>query len=249
MNKFAAVIEYDGTDYYGFQLQKDVPTIQGAVETALEKILGKPTRVYGAGRTDSGVHAKGQVAHFFADWSHEVPDLRRACNAVLPPDVILRRLEQAADDFDARHSALLKTYRYRVLNEKTRSPLKRLYSWHVSSPLDIVNMNAAAGRLLGTHDFAAFGSPTGGTPLTIREMKKAQWDGAGSDRTICFTITGTGFLKYMVRSIVGTLVFVGKGKISVERFVEILNSRDRSQAGPTAPPHGLCLMSVDYGKK
>ncbi len=247
MTKFVAILEYDGTCYHGWQLQKALPTVQGEMEIALERILGKPTRVYGAGRTDAGVHAKGQVAHFVADWSHQPADLRKACNALLPPDIMVRRLDCAPDDFHARHSARLKTYVYQILNRSIRSPLDRLYSWHFPHALDIALMNRAARSLKGAHDFSAFGRPTDGTPSTVREIVHANWDLGQSDGMLYFTITGTGFLRYMVRSIVGTVVFVGSGKISPDLFAKILELCDRSQAGPTAPPHGLYLLNVHYG--
>jgi len=247
MNKFKAVVEYDGTGYHGWQLQKDLPTIQGQMEKALERILGTPTRVHGAGRTDAGVHAVGQVAHFLANWSHPPEELGRACNAMLPQDITVRSLEHAAGDFHARHSARSKTYVYRILNLPLRSPLLRLYSWHVPYPLDLRSMESAAASLAGSHDFAAFGSPTDGTPSTVREVLQARWDKDQVDGLLEFTICGTGFLRYMVRSLVGTLVLVGSRKIKPEDFRDILESRDRSKSGPTAPPQGLCLKSVQYG--
>lgn len=246
MKKFMAVVEYDGTNYHGWQLQKDLPTIQGSIELALVRILGTPTRVHGAGRTDAGVHAIGQVAHFSADWPHSTEELRKGCNALLPEDIVLRRLEPASDDFHARHSARSKTYEYRILNLPIRSPLQRLYAWHVPYQLELQLMDRATSHLIGSHDFAAFGSPTDGTPSTVREVLEARWETAGSHGATCFTIRGTGFLRYMVRAIVGTLVMVGKGKTTPEEFNEILMSCDRSRSGPSAPPHGLCLVSVDY---
>jgi tRNA pseudouridine38-40 synthase len=156
-------------------------------------------------------------------------------------------MDCAPEDFHARHSARLKTYAYQILNRPIRSPLDRLYSWHFPHALDISRMNKAAQSLMGVHDFAAFGSPTDGTPSTVREIVHANWEHGQADGMLCFNIVGTGFLRYMVRSIVGTLVFVGSGKIQPDKFAKILESCDRSQAGPTAPPQGLCLINVDYG--
>jgi tRNA pseudouridine38-40 synthase len=246
MRKIAAVVEYDGARFHGWQLQKDLPTVQGAFELALERIFRRQTRVHAAGRTDAGVHAKGQVAHFTVEWTHSLDALQRACNALLPDDVTVRRLLDADEDFHARHSARSKTYAYRILNQPLRSALARRYSWHAAQALDISLMQEAAGLLVGSHDFAAFGSPTDGTPSTVRRIFSAQWSTGESNDVLVFKISGTGFLRYMVRSVVGTLVLVGRGKITPPQFSKILESRDRGMAGPTAPPHGLCLESVEY---
>jgi tRNA pseudouridine38-40 synthase len=246
MTKFMAVLEYDGTHYHGWQLQKDLPTIQGSVETTLERIVGRPTRVHGAARTDAGVHAKGQVAHFIAEWAHSASALQRACNALLPPDITVRALATAPEDFHARHSARSKTYTYRVLNRAVRSTLLRFYSWHIADPLDISLMEEATDSLRGAYDFAAFGSPTDGTPSTVREILQAGWGRDEATDIMLFSICGTGFLRYMVRALVGTLVLVGRRKITPLEFAKILRSCDRSRAGPTAPPQGLFLESVDY---
>lgn len=247
MIKFRAVIEYDGTAYHGWQLQKDLPTIQGRVESALARILAAPTRVHGAGRTDAGVHARGQVAHFVASWTRPIRQLKDGCNALLPPDIIVKHLETVPESFHARHSALSKTYVYSIRNIEMRSPFQRYYSWNVPYPLDLPLMAEAAAHLMGSHDFAAFGAATDGTPSTVRQILHAGWGDIPSTGMLKFTIRGTGFLRYMVRSLVGTLVMVGSGKITPADFLAKLESRDRAQSGPTAPPHGLCLLCVDYG--
>ncbi|MBM4326015.1 MAG: tRNA pseudouridine(38-40) synthase TruA [Deltaproteobacteria bacterium] len=246
MKKFAALLEYDGTCYHGWQLQSGAPTIQEALESVLERILGKATRVHGAGRTDAGVHATGQVAHFVADWQHTEQDLQRACNALLPVDITVMGVRSAAADFHARHSARSKTYAYRILNRPLRSSLMRAYSWHVPRPLDPTAMEKAAQALVGTHDFAAFGAPTDGAPSTVRKVLEVCWQRDEGSDILRFTIRGSGFLRRMVRSIVGTLVPVGLGKMDPEEFLSILDSRDRSRAGATAPPYGLCLEWVEY---
>ena len=246
MKKLMAVIEYDGTQYHGWQLQKNLLTVQGSLEQSLERILGQPTRVYGAGRTDAGVHAVGQVAHFLSDWSRSLRELHRGWNALLPDDISVRRLASVPEDFHARHSAHSKTYSYRILNQPLRSPLIRYYCWHVPQVLNLSVMEAASSSLLGVHDFAAFGSPTDGTPSTVREILDARWDRDESEGVLTFTVRGTGFLRHMIRSLVGTLVEVGRGRMSASDFSSILRSCDRSQAGPTAPAQGLCLDSVDY---
>ncbi|HMK35049.1 MAG TPA: tRNA pseudouridine(38-40) synthase TruA [Desulfomonilaceae bacterium] len=245
MNKYVALLEYDGTAYHGWQLQKDLPTVQGVVEQGLQRILTTATRVHGAGRTDAGVHASGQVAHFFAEWKHSPQDLLRACNAVLPADVSIRSVKTAPEDFHARHSARSKIYVYSILNSSLRSPLQRLYSWHIPHELDVGAMKHAMECLPGTHDFGAFGSPTEGTPSTVRQMLSAELY-ATERGYLRVTLQGTGFLRYMVRSLVGTLVLVGRNNITPSEFRSILVSTDRSRSGPTAPPHGLCLRSVQY---
>jgi tRNA pseudouridine38-40 synthase len=247
LKKFMVVVEYDGTAYHGWQLQKALPTVQGEMERAVARIVQDAVRVHGAGRTDAGVHATGQVAHFLASWSATCGQLRNGWNALLPKDITVLSIEPAPDEFHARHSAHSKTYVYRILNRTVRSPLKRLYSWHVPYELDLSLMSEATEHLLGSHDFAAFGSPTDGTPSTVREVLEARWDSDSPDGSLRFTICGTGFLRYMVRSLVGTLVLVGKQKVTPSAFLQVIRSCDRSQSGPTAPPHGLCLESVDYG--
>lgn len=246
MPKYKAVVEYDGTAYHGWQLQKDLPTVQGELESTLERILRIPTRVHGAGRTDAGVHARGQVAHFFAEWRHPIEKLQRGCNSLLSPDVSIHSLEPASDEFHARHSAVSKTYVYTILNRSVPSPLLRLYSWHIPLALDGSLMAEAAAHLLGTHDFATFGAPTDGTPSTVRQILATGIEGGTEEGTVLFTIQGTGFLRYMVRSLVGTLVDVGRKRLKPADFREVLRSRDRSMAGATAPPQGLCLQSVQY---
>lgn len=246
MKKFMAVIEYDGTHYHGWQLQKSLRTIQGSLEQSLERIVGHQARVHGAGRTDAGVHAVGQVAHFLSDWSRSLHELHRGWNALLPEDISVRRLALVPEDFHARHSALSKSYSYRILNQPLRSPLIRYYCWHVPRALNLSRLETAASSLLGVHDFAAFGSPTDGTPSTVREILDARWDRDESEGVLTFSVRGTGFLRHMIRSLVGTLIQVGRGRMSASHFSIVLKSCDRSQAGPTAPAHGLCLDSVDY---
>jgi tRNA pseudouridine38-40 synthase len=248
MTKYMAVVEYDGTAYHGWQLQKDLPTVQGELEITLKRIVGVPARVHGAGRTDAGVHAVGQVAHFSAPWNHSPTELLKACNALLPPDVSVRALQTAPEGFHARHSARSKTYVYSILNQPLREPRQRLYSWHVPQELDFSSMKLAATHLVGAHDFAAFGQATDGTPSTVRQVLSAVLN-KQENKFLRFAIRGTGFLRYMVRSIVGTLALVGKNKITPSEFNAILASCDRSRSGPTAPPHGLCLECVEYDQE
>lgn len=248
MPKFKTVVEYDGTNYHGWQFQPNAVTIQGEIEKALEKIFHTRITVYGAGRTDSGVHAHGQVTHIVASWRHPSENLKRAINSLLPDDICIKEVSEVADDFHARHSAISKTYRYQILNQRTRSPMKRLYSWHVNQQLDVDELQAASNLLLGAHDFATFGAATSGTPSTVREIFEARWYGEKGGPNLTFTIRGSGFLRFMVRSLVGTLVRVGSGKLSVEDFRAILESRKRAKSGPAAPSQGLSLISVEYPK-
>ncbi len=238
-----AVIEYDGTDYLGFQLQAEGRTIQGEVERALAKVTRRETRVIGAGRTDAGVHAVGQVIGFVPQWKHSLPELQRAMNALLPEDIAVHQMAWVADDFHPRFSAVSREYRYTILNQAFRSPLAQRFAYHYLKPLDVEAMARAAKCLVGSHDFASFGrSPQGEN--TVRQVYQAQC--TRQDQFIYFDIVANAFLYRMVRSIVGTLLLVGIGKLSPERFGEILQARDRRRSGSVAPARGLCLMRVNY---
>lgn len=247
MTRFMAVLEYDGTAYHGWQYQKNLPTVQGAVELALERMARAAGRVHGAGRTDAGVHALGQVVHFDVEWAHSPNQLQKGLNSLLPPDISVRMLSRApSEDFHARHHAHTKTYCYRIHNRPVRSPLNRLYALHVPESLAVPMMEKATAALVGTHDFAAFGVPTDGTPSTVREVVRTSCTRDDSSGLVVLEICGTGFLRYMMRSLAGTLILVGLGRMTPEEFLTVLRSRDRSRAGPTAAAHGLCLESVSY---
>ena len=213
------------------------------LEKALDRLTGQAVRVVGAGRTDAGVHARGQVIAFRVRWRHKVADLHRAMNAVLPADVALLSLEVAPEGFHPRYSARSRWYRYTVLNQPLRSPLSRRWALHVPGPLDVDRMNQAAVGLIGEHDFATFGQPPQGRH-TVRRVLRADWWREGA--FLYFDIEANAFLQRMVRSLVGTLLQVGAGELSPEAFHHRLTACDRSLAGPTAPPHGLCLMAVNY---
>jgi tRNA pseudouridine38-40 synthase len=246
MEKFKAVIQYDGASYCGWQFQPDEPTIQDEIEKVLSRILKSRIRIYGAGRTDSGVHATGQVAHFHALWRHDTEKLKKALNSLLPRDISVVGLEKADPDFHARHSSVSKTYTYSVLNQSCRIPFHRLYSCHIPQRLDMELMNLASAALVGTHDFAAFGAPTDGTPSTVRQIYSATWCASADTGLLSFSIRGSGFLRYMVRTIVASLLRVGKREIDVDKIRIILESRDRSLAIGKAQACGLCLSRVDY---
>ena len=238
-----AVIEYDGTDYLGFQLQAEGRTIQGEVERALTEATRRETRVVGAGRTDAGVHAVGQVISFVPQWKHSLPELQRAMNALLPEDIAVHQMAWAAADFHPRFGAVSREYRYTILNQPVRSPLARRFAYHYLKPLDVEAMTRAAKRLVGSHDFVSFGrSPQGEN--TVRRVYRAEC--TRQDQFIYFDIVANAFLYRMVRSIVGTLLLVGIGELSPEKFEEILRARGRKRAGSVAPAHGLCLMRVNY---
>ena len=238
-----AVVEYDGTDYLGFQLQAQGPTVQEEIERALAAITQKETRIIAAGRTDTGVHAQGQVIAFSTAWRHPVEELQRALNAVLPEDIAVRELRPVAEDFHPRFDAVSREYRYTILNQPLRSPLARRFAYHFPRPLDVVAMNEAAGILMGTHDFASFGQAPQGDN-TVRTVYRAQW--ISEEPFVYFDVVANAFLYRMVRSLVGTLLLVGTGELSSAGFEEILRSADRDKAGQAVPAHGLCLMKVNY---
>jgi tRNA pseudouridine38-40 synthase len=242
--RIRAVIAYDGTDYHGFQRQSPdrEPSIQGTLEGALRKI-GQPGEVQGAGRTDAGVHASGQVVAFNADWQHRLTDLQRALNATLPADVAVLELEQAAAAFHPRYDAISRAYRYRIHNARVRDPLLVRYALHVPQELDVAAMRRALTYTIGTHDFAAFGQPTVGES-TIRSVYGAEVIAGGSSITI--ELRANGFLYRMVRRIVGTLISIGRGEQPPENFDRILKSVDPNRAGPAVAPNGLCLIAVNY---
>jgi tRNA pseudouridine38-40 synthase len=241
--KVKATIEYDGTRYAGFQKQPNQLTVQSEVEQALAEVSQEETRVVGAGRTDAGVHATGQVVHFPTDWKRSLEELHRACNALLPRDIAIREMAWTEPDFHARFSAVSRQYRYTILNREVRSPLEARYSYQYATPLDVDAMAEAVRYLVGRHDFASFGQPTCGDS-TIRDAIRASC--VTEDHHIYVDLTANAFLRRMVRSIVGTLVLVGMGKMSPLDLKRILQARDRSQAGAPVPAHGLCLVRVNY---
>ncbi len=237
-------IEYDGTDYAGWQVQPNGVSVQEVVQNAIAAITGESdVTVSGSGRTDAGVHAAGQVAHVKTGSDIPAADLVHAINTKLPKDVAIVGAEDAPADFHARYSAKAKTYRYTILNRGVRSPLERRRAHVVRRKLDADAMRAAAAHLVGEQDFAAFQSKPDGKS-SVRTISRLDVDADGD--TITLTVTGNGFLYNMVRAIAGTLIEVGLGARAPESIPALIDSRDRGQAGPTAPPQGLCLMQVDY---
>ena len=247
MRTLKLTIQYDGTSYVGWQRQPAGASIQGLLEDALAPIEGRHVTVHGAGRTDAGVHALAQVASATVTTELAAPTLTRALNAVLPADVRVLAVEDVEAEFHARFSARSKTYEYRIVNAPLVSAFLHRYAWHVVHPLDIESMRTAAGPLVGTHDFAGFqgaGSAVATTERTILELDVE--DGGGFDLPIVIRVTGDGFLRHMVRTMVGTLVEVGVGRWDPWRLLAVLESRDRTLAGPTAPARGLFLTGVIY---
>ena len=249
MRTFKITLSYDGTDFSGFQSQAHVRSVQGELEAALAELEGTRVVVHGAGRTDAGVHALGQVASFTLSHSIAAGDLLRALNAKLPEDVRALSVEEAASGFNARFHARSKVYRYRISNTRVMSPFQRRYAWHISRSLDLNAMRQAALDLTGEHDFRSFQAVGGTVQTTIRTITRSSWSEeplAGGGRLLTYEVAGSGFLKHMVRTMVGTLVEVGDGRRSPDSLLALVASRNRAAAGPTAPPSGLYLVRVDY---
>jgi len=240
--RLALVVEYDGTRYGGFQFQVNAPTVQGDIEGALAKLTGERIRITGAGRTDAGVHAKGQVVSFDTSSSLAAGTFVQALNSYLRPDIAVKAAAEVAGDFDARRDALRREYRYRILRGTTPSPLQQRYAHFVPGLADTDSMNEAGRLLVGKHDFASFTGPT--ERSTEREVYKAEVSGRGE--LVCFDMAANSFLNKQVRFTVGVLIRVGLGRLSVEGFREMMEAREPALAAPVAPAHGLCLMRVSY---
>jgi tRNA pseudouridine38-40 synthase len=248
MRNIALRIEYDGTDFVGSQWQNNGRSVQGELEGAWEALTQERRRFNLAGRTDAGVHARGQVASVRTATHHELATVERGLNAILPEDVAVLEAWEVAYDFHARHSAIRRDYRYLIDNGRIASPLLRRHAVHVPQRLDTTAMTQALEALLGPHDFAAFAG--GGPPerSTVRTCYAVSCtpDELWGQPLVAVELAANAFLRHMVRNIVGTLLLVGQDKIDAVSFAEILASRDRRRAGRTAPAHGLYLMSVSY---
>ena len=243
---FKLIIEYDGSAFHGWQRQKKDRTVQETIEKALAVMTREKVTVVGSGRTDAGVHALGQVACFRTRSRLDAEVFVNGLNSLLPGDVVVRACYRMPDSFHARFDVTAKHYRYHILNRSIAPAIGRQFVWHIRKPLDTAAMSQAARMLIGTHDFKAFegtGSPRDHTVRTVTDSTVTATGGGN----LTYDIKANGFLRYMVRNISGTLVEVGLGKRSVPDIQEILLSKDRSQAGATAPPHGLFLMDVVYG--
>jgi tRNA pseudouridine38-40 synthase len=241
--RYRAIVEYDGTDFLGYQLQASGRTVQGEIEKSLQQVTQSAIRIDGAGRTDAGVHATGQVIAFNALWKHSLAELHRALNATLPDDIVISNLKIVDPTFHPRFDALSRSYRYTIMNQPWVSVLQRRYAYHVRKKLDVLVMQESSHLLIGSHDFASFGKPPQGEN-TIRQVSQAEW--ATNDNRLTFEITANAFLYHMVRTIVGTLIQVGLGQIAVNEIKDILAARDLTRSAPPAPAHGLCLVRVTY---
>ncbi|MEJ2039143.1 MAG: tRNA pseudouridine(38-40) synthase TruA [Desulfosarcinaceae bacterium] len=241
---FKLTIEYDGSAYHGWQRQPADPSIQAAIEDALEKMTRQKIVLTGSGRTDAGVHARGQTANFKCGTRLDPEDFRQGLNSLLSDDIVILECKAVPPDFHARFDTKGKHYRYTIRNHALPAAIGRQYAWWIRRPLDINAMQQALPCLLGRHDFKAFEGAGSPRPHTIREVYRA--DLLSQPPRLLFDIEADGFLRFMVRNIVGTLVAVGMGRIPAERCRQILESGDRGQAGATAPPQGLCLMEVRY---
>jgi len=246
MNNFKLTIEYDGSAYNGWQRQAEAPTVQAEIERALAYMTRSTVTLLGAGRTDAGVHALGQAANFRCETRLSPEEILKGLNSLLPRDIAIRGCYLMPDDFHARFSAKSKRYHYRILNRTTRAAVGRDYAWFIHRPLDVTAMGQAAERLIGLQDFKAFESAGSPRAHTRRHVMQAIWVEEPEDRRLTFRIEADGFLRGMVRNIVGTLVAVGLGKLDPPAIAAILASRDRRRAGVTAPARGFFLVEVKY---
>jgi len=272
MRNLRLVVAYDGTDFHGWQRQPDLPTVQDCLEVGIQRVTGERPHVWGSGRTDAGVHALNQVANFKIDCSIPCENLLKALNHVLPPTVRVKEVQEVSEKFHARYDVRSKTYRYRILQAPICSPFLWRFVWHYPFPLDHGRMASAARLFEGEHDFTSFavapdsgvgeglygppeqGEHHEGAPLQSHRRGEEMVRMIFSSRILwrprtsmlIYETSGNGFLHHMVRNIVGTLVEVGRGKLAPQYVARILEARDRTLAGPTAPAQGLCLVKVEY---
>jgi tRNA pseudouridine38-40 synthase len=253
MRNIRLTISYDGTEFHGWQVQPDRPTVQGSLSDAIERITGEKIWPHGSGRTDAGVHAIAQVSSFQTTSSIPSDNLRKALNSCLPVSIRISQVEDAPADFHARYSAKAKTYDYRIHHAEICPPFSVRYVHHHPYPLDLVAMQEAARLVIGEHDFSSFAavdpekraeSDSQAPPSNLRTIFESAWRISGKE--LVYSVRGSGFLHHMVRNLVGTFLLVGKGTYSPADIPRILEAKDRSAAGPTAPAQGLYLVSVEY---
>jgi len=245
LSKVLMILEYEGTQYHGFQFQPGLATVQGELESAILKLTGEGVRVIAASRTDAGVHAQGQVVSFRIRSALPAETFIKGLNYYLPEDIAVNSACRVKSDFDVRRNARSREYRYTILNRRARSPLQRRFAYSVSSPLGVESMEEACEALVGEHDFTPFAGPTASKVINfVRTVHKAEIGKKGD--LLTFDMEANSFLPQQVRRTVGALIEVGRGKKTVEEFGEMARSKKRGVAGPTAPAHGLCLMKVNY---
>ena len=251
MRYLKLTIAYDGTDYHGWQMQSGKPTVQGEIVSVLRRLTQESgLAIHATGRTDAGVHALGQVASYRTQSALTAQEFQRALNAILPPMIRIVDAEETGPDFNARWSARAKTYRYRLYRGKVVPPFLWRYVLHYPFPLNEDQMRDAAARFVGSHDFASFASSTGSEEgdrerSTVREIYSTELARSSDNEELVFMVRGRSFLRYMVRKMVGTLLDVGRGKLAPEDIDRLFELKDRSKSGPTVPPQGLCMVSVE----
>jgi tRNA pseudouridine38-40 synthase len=251
MRYFKLTIAYDGTDFHGWQMQANKPTIQGEIVNVLQRLTQEKIVLHGAGRTDAGVHALGQVGSFRTQSHLSAEEFQRALNALLPPAIRITGAEEVGPDFNARWSARGKTYRYRLYRGRVVPPMIWRYVLHYPFPLDEESMREAAARFVGMHDFASFAASTGSEDddkerSTEREIYSTELVRTPNNEELVFTVSGRSFLRYMVRKMVGTLLDVGRGKLTPADIERLFELKDRSKSGPTVPPQGLVMVAVQH---
>ena len=251
MRYFKLTIAYDGTDFHGWQIQAEKPTVQGEIVNVLRRITQEHIHLHGSGRTDAGVHALGQVGSFKTQSSLSAGEFQRALNAILPPTIRIMEAEETGPDFNARWSARAKIYRYRIYRGKVVPPSEWRYVLHYPFPLDEQKMIEAAAKFVGKHDFASFAASTGSEEddkerSTEREIYSTELVRSADNEELIFTVRGRSFLRYMMRKMVGTLLDVGRGRLQPEDIEKLYELRDRSKSGPTVPSQGLCMVKVEH---
>lgn len=244
MRNLKVIVSYDGTDYFGFQYQPAAPTIQAELERVLSRIVKEPVSIYGSGRTDTGVHAAGQVINFRTGGTIPIDRLCLAMNSLLPVSIAALKAQEVENSFHARYSAVSRTYVYSILNREAPDALRGRYSWHIRHPLDVEAIQQSAKMLIGRHDFSSFASADRDATNPVRELQRIEV--VRDLDSVQITVQANAFLRSMVRVIVGTLAEVGLGRISGSDMNNILVAADRRQAGKTAPARGLCLREVEY---